>query len=77
MGSGYEVIRAVARCIRIGHPPADAWGYTPRQLTAWMDLDYRDQCLQKAMMIEAAALGASGNGKAIKDAIKKLLDEGQ
>jgi hypothetical protein len=76
MGSGYELARALNTCIRAGHPPDTAWGYTPRQLKGWVEIIGRDDLAAQRRLINAFR-AAQGDGKAVKDYIKKLDEQSQ
>ncbi len=43
MGSGYELARAIQKCISEGHGVDRVWGYTPRQLAGWVQIIDRER----------------------------------
>ena len=56
--------------ISAGHPPADAWSYTPRQIKGFLALAGRRRTREYAERLSIAAAGARGDPKAIKKVLK-------
>lgn len=77
MSSGYEIARAVERCIKNNHPEDVAWGYSPRQLKGWMDLMDRREMGERAEFISSVAAAQSSDPKALKKLIKELAENGR
>jgi len=71
MGSGYELARAVQKCISAGHRPAEVWRYTPRQLAGWGALIDRERIGRN---LELMHLFRSAYGLDRKD-YKALVDK--
>jgi hypothetical protein len=76
MGSGYEIGRALKRVIELGHPPAVAWGYTPRELYGWLEFDFRDRLANQAELLSLLT-SSRGDPKEVAKLIKRFRDESQ
>lgn len=74
MGSGYEIARAIQQCVSNGHDVRDCWSYTPRQLSAWIDLIGRDERGNMLRMMSAFNL-AQSSGDRTRKMISKLEDQ--
>jgi len=76
MGSGYEIARALQRCIGAGHSPELAWTYTPRQLIAWGEIIDRDQLAKDNKLFKLMS-HASNPGKSTAKFAKTMDEQSQ
>lgn len=76
MGSGYELARAIQRCVSAGHPVERAWQYTPRQLAGWGEIIERERIARNLDLARAFRIGNSDQ-KAYKEASKKMEEFSQ
>lgn len=76
MGAGYELARAVEQCIASGHHPAEAWGYTPRQLMAWGDLRDRRRKGERASLMHSMRVAQAAD-ESYKKIARKLIEESE
>jgi len=53
-----------------GHPAADVWGYTPRQLNGWLTLAGKRQKAERIEQLALMALATQGDLKAVKKQLK-------
>ena len=56
-----------------GHPPDAVWGYTPRQISAWLQVIVWRKKEDTAQSLSVGALAARGDPKEVKKAYKELL----
>lgn len=73
MGSGYEIARAVERLIHLGHDKA--WSYTPRQISAWIELADRRAMHDRHQLITAMAAAQNVSHKDVKKEMKGLEEQ--
>lgn len=76
MGSGYDIARAVEELIHDGHPRADVWNMTPRQMAAWLQLAMRRKFGEQAQLLTLMR-AARGDDKHFQTFLRKLQDESQ
>jgi hypothetical protein len=55
-----------------GHRPEDVWGYTPRQMVAWLHFASKRRRAEAADGLVLNAMAARGDPKDIKAQIEKL-----
>jgi hypothetical protein len=65
----------VESLIAAGHSPGDVWGYTPRQLKAWLQLAARRRRHEMAEAITVAAMGARGDPAEMKRKLSQMTKD--
>lgn len=63
--------------IHLGHPPAVAWGYTPRQLFGWLQLADRRRGGELAQLASVMRLAQSTDTPAVRRAVAKMQEESE
>lgn len=58
----------------MGHPPADVWRYTPRQMAAFLFFANRRRKRELREQLAIQALAARGEPKAVEKALKAKDD---
>lgn len=58
--------------IALGHPPDAVWGYTPRQLAAYLFIANRRRKRELSEQLAINALAAQGDGEALKRQMREL-----
>ena len=76
MGSGYDIARAVEELIHCGHPSADVWKMTPRQMAAWMQLAMRRKFGEQVQLLTLMRATRSDD-RHFQTFLRKLQDESQ
>lgn len=61
--------------IAAGHPPAAVWGYTPRELSGWLQFVGRRMKREAAAQIGLQAMAGRSEPSVIKKKIKELERE--
>ena len=61
--------------IKDGHPPKDAWNYTPREIHGWLQFITKHETQQAARDLSISALGSRGEPEKVKRQIKEWSRE--
>lgn len=64
--------QAIETLIAWGHSPRDVWGYTLRQMSAYIELGTMRRRQEYAHLLSINTLAARGEQKALTDAHKEL-----
>lgn len=72
MGSGYEIARAIQRCVGAGHDIDRCWSYTPRQLAAFSELIARDQLGEDLRLVRMLRLSKMKNAQKV---LKRMTED--
>ena len=75
MGSGYDIARAIQRCVANGRSEADCWNSTPKQLSAWIELIDRAEAARDARYLDLLR-AAKSDAKSFRAVSKKLREIG-
>jgi hypothetical protein len=77
MGSGYDIARAIQRCVQFGRDEGDCWKSTPKQLSAWCELIDREEAARDARLLGLMRGAAHGENRSVKEIMKKLEENGR